>query len=198
MSRVLTGSISSLIPACFSFGAANLRLSTKVRRTLSSATPSGALPARQLTCRQPSAVAYSMARPTPVLELAHAVGKDRDPALAAGPVAGREGVEDLRQAVLLQLLGGLLLREVVGEEVLDPLEAVLRGGREEVEEAVLGVEHGQVGVELRHWTVPPSARSPAPRSARSRIPWPRRSAAPSPRRRRCSALGRGRGSPRTR
>jgi hypothetical protein len=60
------------------------------------------MPARQLTCLQPSVVAYSIAVATPAPELVDAVGVAGDAALAAGPVAGRQVVQNLGQAVLVE------------------------------------------------------------------------------------------------
>jgi hypothetical protein len=57
MSKVLIGSISSFSPALSSSAAANFKLATKVRRSSASATPAGALPARQFSCGTPSALA---------------------------------------------------------------------------------------------------------------------------------------------
>ena len=65
MSRVLIGSMRSLIPSPASRSAAKRRLLTNVSRTLSEGTSFGVRPARQLSCLQPSAFAYSMALPTP-------------------------------------------------------------------------------------------------------------------------------------
>ena len=65
MSRVLMASITSMIPALANSGAACFRFSTKVRRASTAGTSLGGMPARQLTRRQPSAVAYSIALITP-------------------------------------------------------------------------------------------------------------------------------------
>ncbi len=61
MSRVLIGSISNLMLADSRRLAASRRFDTNVARASAASTPAGTIPARQFTCVQPSAVAYSIA-----------------------------------------------------------------------------------------------------------------------------------------
>ena len=108
-------------------------------------------PARQFTCLQPSAVAYSIARPTPSWNSPTRSGWHGDAALALGPVAGRQVVQDLREPVLLQSCRrAAVFSYAIGKQVLDALEAGFRGGVEALEEIDLVVEHGEVGGELGH------------------------------------------------
>ena len=76
--------------------------------------------------------------------------QDGDAALAAGPVAGGNVEQHLRQPVLVQPRGDLLRRMVVGAEIFDPLEAGGRGRVETVEEIMLGEQHGKVGGKAWH------------------------------------------------
>ena len=64
MSFEFTASTRSRMPASRRRSAAKRTFSTTVRRTRSGSTPCGVRPERQFSCRQPSAVAYSIARPT--------------------------------------------------------------------------------------------------------------------------------------
>ena len=85
-----------------------------------------------------------------VLEFADAIRVGGDAALACGPVAGRQVVQDLGQAVALELVGQFVLVVGVGEQVLNALEAVLGSRCEAVHEVDFVVEHRQVGSEFRH------------------------------------------------
>ena len=102
----------------------------------------------------PSAVAYSIARVDAVLELGGPVGMARDAALARAPVAGGQVVQDLRQAVLVELPPDVVRIVLVGKEVFDAREAGAPRGREAVEEGDLVEEHRQVGGESRHRATP--------------------------------------------
>ncbi len=84
------------------------------------------------------------------LELLDAVGEHGDAALATGPVAGRQIVQDLGEAVGLQFRGKLVSREIIGEEVFDALEARLGRRLETIEEADFVEEHGEISREFRH------------------------------------------------
>ena len=57
-----------------------------------------------------------MARPTAFLELGDAVGQDGDAAFPGAPVAGRQIVKNLGQAVGLEALGERVLVEIIGEK----------------------------------------------------------------------------------
>jgi hypothetical protein len=83
-------------------------------------------------------------------KLGVAPGQAGQPALAGVPVAGRSVEQHLLQAVVRQPRQDLVLREVVGKQVLHGLEAVFRGGIEAVEKGELRVEHREVGGELGH------------------------------------------------
>jgi hypothetical protein len=95
-------------------------------------------------------LAYSIALPDAVLELADAVGLNGVAAIARGPVAGRQVVQHLRQLRGVQLLGDLRRGRDVGEQVLDALEAGLGRGGEAVEELDLVEHQREVCAEFRH------------------------------------------------
>jgi hypothetical protein len=85
-----------------------------------------------------------------VLEFADAIRQAGDAALAASPVAGRQVVQDLGQAVGLELVREFVLVVGVGKQVFNALEAILGGRCEAVQEIDFVVEHRQVGSEFRH------------------------------------------------
>ena len=77
-------------------------------------------------------------------------GQRRLPALARRPVAGRRVEQHLLQPAVLEPLGDLGRRVLVGKEKLHRLEPRGAGAREAVEEGDLGEHHRQVGGEARH------------------------------------------------
>jgi hypothetical protein len=85
-----------------------------------------------------------------VPEFAHARRLARDAAVALRPIAGRQVVQHLREAVAPQALDQRLLRVGVREQVLDAGEARAHGGVEAVEEIDLVVEQREIGGEPGH------------------------------------------------
>ena len=115
----------------------------------------GAMPARQLSCLQPSALRVVDGLADAVLEFADAVRVAGDAALAGGPVAGGQVVQHLRQAVCASSRSRELRPSdtAYGNRILDAVEAGLRGALEAVEEVDLVEEHREIGCKLRHGLV---------------------------------------------
>ena len=86
----------------------------------------------------------------PLAKLFRPRGVAGDAALARRPVARGQVDQRLRQPVLAQPSSELLLRVLVGEGVLDRLEAVLFRQRKAIEEGGLGEEEVQVRRESHH------------------------------------------------
>src|SRR5579875_1507927 len=111
-----------------------------------------------------------------VAELPLAPGQRRQPALARRPVAGRHIEQGLDEAVAAQPLGDLGRWIIVGEQILDRLEAAAGGGFEAVEEIDFLEQKAQIGGEFRH--VAFSRANAATLSRRPAKDKPRRSGRP--------------------
>src|SRR5208283_2744563 len=77
-----------------------------------------------------------------ILEFPYTVRQYGDAALALGPVARRQVVQDLLESETAKLLGKQLLRVGVREKVFDRAEAGLGGSLKPIGEFVLIKEHG--------------------------------------------------------
>ena len=145
MSRVLIGSISSLMPACSSLSAANFRFSTKT------SSSSAAVSARRRDAGQAIDLAAAQRlrigdrRVDAFAELRRSGRAARRCRARPRPVAGRQVEQHLLQPVLLQPRGHHLRRMVVGADIFDRLEAGAGGGVEAVEKIMLAKEHRKIG-----------------------------------------------------
>lgn len=90
----------------------------------------------------------------PLAEFVDPVRQDGDAALAARPVAGRQVVKYLRQAVALEGGAERHLLELIGKEIFHAFETGLRGKSKAVEERRLVEQHGQVCRKSRHAVTP--------------------------------------------
>ena len=77
-------------------------------------------------------------------------GQRRHAPLSAGPVAGRQVEQHLLQLGVVERPPDLGGRPIIGEQVLDPMEAATGGGGEAVQEGMLLEHHRQIGGEFRH------------------------------------------------
>lgn len=73
---------------------------------------------------------------------------------AAGPVAGRQVVQHLRQAVAVEFAAQRRLIEVVGKEIFNAFETRPGGQCETVEKRRLVEQHRQVRSKSRHAITP--------------------------------------------
>ena len=85
-----------------------------------------------------------------VLKFADAVGVARDAAFTCGPIACRQVVQYLYEAVTRQTFGDVLLRVSIRKQILHTRETRCRRGFETVEKIDLVVEHRQIRSELWH------------------------------------------------
>ena len=118
------------MPAALSRGAANCRFRMNVSRASFGSRPDCRMPARQLTCLQPSSVAYAIALSTPSSN--SAMRSEGDAALARGPVARGQVVQHLHELVFRQLLPEHVPVVIVRKQVFDAFEACFGGGGEAV------------------------------------------------------------------
>ncbi len=154
MSRVLHGSISSRMPACFSCPAANLRLPTRApvdlvqRHPLRRETDE----AVHLLAAKRGGILDRLAHS--VLELADALRQHGDAALSRSPVACRQVVKHVNELMPFKRFDELPLRIRIRKQVLDALEASARGGSKPIQKIDLVEEHREIGRELWHGETP--------------------------------------------